>query len=105
MVSPASVKQFGNDGVALHPVGTGPFRFVQRDQGVKTVIERNDAYWGAKAKLDRVIFRPLQDPATRVNALENDEVQMITTPPWDEIERLTGEGFVLSTNNSAPYIN
>ncbi|WP_129222098.1 ABC transporter substrate-binding protein [Lichenibacterium ramalinae] len=105
MVSPASVKQFGNEGVALHPVGTGPFRFVQRDQGVKTVIERNDAYWGAKAKLDRVIFRPLQDPATRVNALENDEVQMITTPPWDEIERLTGEGFVLSTNNNAPYIN
>jgi peptide/nickel transport system substrate-binding protein len=105
MISPASVKQYGNDGVALHPVGTGPFKFVQRDQGVKTVIERNDGYWGAKANLDRVIFRPLQDPATRVNALENNEVQMITTPPWDEIDRLVGEGFQLSTNKNVPYIN
>ncbi len=105
MVSPASVKRYGNDGVALHPVGTGPFRFVERDQGVKTVLERNPDYWGAKAKLDRVIIRPLQDPATRVNALENGEVQMITTPPWDEIDRLKDEGFVLSTNRNVPYIN
>lgn len=105
MVSPASVKKYGNEGVALHPVGTGPFKFVQRDQGVKTVIERNDDYWGTKAKLDRVIFRPLQDPATRVNALENDEVQMITNPPWDEIDRLKGEGFQLSTNKNVPDIN
>jgi len=34
MISPASVRHYGNDGVALHPVGTGPFRFVARDQGV-----------------------------------------------------------------------
>ena len=105
MVSPAAVKKYGNDGFALHPVGTGPFRFVEREQGVKTVLERNPDYWGNKAKLDRVIFRPLQDPATRINALENDEIQMMTTPPWDEIERLKGEGFVLTTNSGVPYIN
>lgn len=105
MISPASVKKYGNDGVALHPIGTGPFRFVQRDQGVKTVLERNKDYWGTPAKLDRVIFRPLQDPATRVNALENGEVQMITAPPWDEIDRLSGAGFKLSMNSNVPYIN
>lgn len=105
MISPASVKKYGNDGVALHPVGTGPFRFVEREQGVKTVLERNPDYWGTKAKLDRVIFRPLQDPATRINALENNEIQMMTTPPWDDIDRLKGEGFVLSTNTNVPYIN
>ncbi len=105
MISPASVKKYGNEGVALHPIGTGPFRFVERAQGVKTVIERNDDYWGNKAKLDRVIFRPLQDPATRVDALENGEVQMITTPPWDEIDRLVGEKFKLTTNSNVPYIN
>jgi peptide/nickel transport system substrate-binding protein len=105
MVSPTAVRRYGNDGVALHPIGTGPFRFVQRDQGVKTVLERNPDYWGTPAKLDRVIFRPLQDPATRVNALENGEIQMMTTPPWDEIPRLAKEGFVLSTNSRVPYIN
>ena len=105
MVSPAAVKKYGNDGIALHPIGTGPFRFVERDQGVKTVLERNPDYWGKPAKLDRIIFRPLQDPATRVNALENGEIQMMSTPPWDEIQRLVGEGFKLSTNPNVPYIN
>lgn len=105
MISPASVKKYGNEGVALHPIGTGPFKFVERDQGVKTVLERNPDYWGNKALLDRVIFRPLQDPATRVNALENGEIQMMTTPPWDEIDRLVGAGFKLSTNKNVPYIN
>ena len=88
MISPTAVKKYGNAGIALHPIGTGPFRFVQRDQGVKTVIERNPDYWGTQALLDRIIFRPLQDPATRVNALENGEIQMITrrhgtrSPAW-----------------------
>jgi len=105
MISPTAVKKYGNGGIALHPIGTGPFRFVERDQGVKTVLERNPDYWGRPAKLDRIIFRPLQDPATRVNALENGEIQMMSTPPWDEIQRLVGEGFKLSTNANVPYIN
>ncbi len=104
MISPTSVKEFGNDGVAAHPVGTGPFKFVERDQGVKTVIENNPDYWGTKALLDKVIFRPLQDPATRVNALESGEIHMMS-PPWDEIDRLVGEGFVLTTNENVPFIN
>ena len=105
MISPASVKQYGNDGVAAHPVGTGPFKFVEREQGVKTVIEKNPDYWGTKAILDKVIFRPLQDPATRVNALESGEIQLMTGPPWDEIDRLVAAGFVLTTNKNVPYIN
>jgi len=105
MVSPAAVKKYGNEGLALHPVGTGPFRFVERQQGVRTVLERNPDYWGQKAQLDRVIFRPLQDPATRVNALSNGEVQMISTPPWDEIQGMVDDGFKLSTSPNVPYIN
>jgi hypothetical protein len=30
---------------------------------------------------------------------------MITTPPWDEIDRLVGAGFALTTNKNVPYIN
>ena len=43
-------RNIGNDGIALHPIGTGPFKFVERDQGVKTVIERNDDYWGTQGQ-------------------------------------------------------
>ncbi len=104
MISPKSVAEHGNDGIALNPVGTGPFKFVEREQGVKTVLDRNDDYWGRKAKLDRIIYRPLEDPATRVNALRTGEVNFIGVPPWDEVEDLKNEGFVLTTNNNVPFI-
>ncbi len=102
MLSPASVKEHGDEGIALNPVGTGPFKFVEREQGVKTVLARNDDYWGRKAKLDRVIFRPLEDPATRVNALRTGEVNLIGVPPWDDVKELKDEGFVLTTNDNVP---
>lgn len=102
MISPKSVAEHGNEGIALNPVGTGPFKFVEREQGVKTVIERNDDYWGRKAKLDRIIYRPLEDPATRVNALRTGEVNFVGVPPWDDVEDLKDEGFILTTNDNVP---
>ncbi len=102
MISPKSVEEYGNEGIALHPVGTGPFKFVEREQGVKTVLEPNENYWGNKAKLERIIFRPLEDPSTRVNALRTGEVNFIGVPPWDDVEGLKEDGFILTTNDNVP---
>ncbi len=105
IMSPASIQEFGNDDVALHPVGTGPFRFVEREQGVKIVLERNEDYWGDNAKLDQLVIVKLADSSTRVNALLAGEVQMITVPPWEQIEDLKQEeDLVLSTNENVPSI-
>ena len=103
-VSPSAIEEFGNDAIPLHPVGTGTFKFVEREEGVKIVLERNDDYWGRKAKLDRVIYRRLEDPATRLNALLAGEANLIQEPPWDEIEGLTEEGFVYSENRNPPWL-
>jgi peptide/nickel transport system substrate-binding protein len=104
IISPAAIKKYGNDQIALHPTGTGKFKFVEREQGVKTVLERNDDYWGDKAKLDKIVVRVLADPTTRVNALLANEVNFITTPPWDEIEGLKNAGYQLLTNENVPSI-
>lgn len=105
IMSPASIEKHGNDGVALHPTGTGPFRFVERNQGVNIVLERNDAYWGEHAKLDQLVIVKLADPSTRVNALLAGEVQMVTTPPWEQIEALKQESdLVLSTSTHVPAL-
>jgi peptide/nickel transport system substrate-binding protein len=104
MMSPETVKKYGDEQVALHPVGTGPFKFVEREQNVKVVLERNNDYWGEKAKLDKLIFRPLEDPATRLAAIRAGEVNMITETPWDEIDGLVKDGFQLSTQKNVPSI-
>ena len=69
MQSPDSVKQFG-DTVGDHPVGTGPFKFVEWVKGQKVVLAANRDYWGAPYPyLDTLTFVPIEDAATRVNAL------------------------------------
>ncbi len=104
IISPTQVEKTGNEGFALAPVGTGPFRFVEREQNVKLVLERFDRYWGPKAALDQLVFRPLPDPATRLAALRAGEVHMINEAPWEELENLREEGFSVVTNQNIPSI-
>ena len=104
IVSPTQVEKTGNEGFALAPIGTGPFKYVEREQNIKVVFERFDGYWGKKANIDRLIFRPLPDPATRLAAMRAGEVHMINEAPWAELDGLQEEGFVLSTNENIPSI-
>lgn len=52
-----------------HPIGTGPFKFDSWTRGDRLVLARNDDYWGDKAKLDEVIFRPIADNAARLQEI------------------------------------
>ncbi len=56
IVSPAAHQKWGKD-LALHPAGTGPFKFVEWVKGDRVVVERNDAYWGGRPLLDRVTVK------------------------------------------------
>jgi peptide/nickel transport system substrate-binding protein len=57
-----------------HPSGTGPFKFSSWRVGDKLTLVRNDAYWGKKAFLRRLIFRPIADNAARLQALQTGEI-------------------------------
>src|SRR5437870_12374336 len=54
IVSPAAHQKWGKD-LTLHPVGTGPFKFVEWVKGDDVTMERNVAYWGGRPNLDRVL--------------------------------------------------
>ncbi|MBO0876080.1 MAG: ABC transporter substrate-binding protein [Pseudonocardia sp.] len=103
IMSPASVMQYGNDNVGEHPVGTGPFRFVDRVRGQRITLARNDDYWGARAYLDKVVFRPLPDPSSRVASLRANEVDMIAVPPPDSVASLRQSGFQVS-EGAPPHV-
>ena len=103
IMSPASIKQYGNDNVGEHPVGTGPFKFVDRVRGQRITLARNDDYWGTKPYLDKVVFRPLPDPSSRVASLRANEVDMIAVPPPDSVASLRQSGFQLS-EGAPPHV-
>lgn len=81
VVSPKAMQQFGPD-IGLNPIGTGPFRFVEWVPGQRIVLEKNPGYWDKTRvpKIDRLIFRPIVNPQSRVAALEAGEVDIIVSP-------------------------
>jgi peptide/nickel transport system substrate-binding protein len=73
IVSPTAARKHGED-FFKNPVGTGPFRFVEWVKDDRIVLERNPDYWGAKAYLDRVVFRSIPENTVRLLALESGEI-------------------------------
>ena len=94
------------DEITRRPVGSGPFKFVSAEQDKEVIVERNDNYWGAKARLSRVRFTVVPDPTTRalelrkgsadlaINALTPDTVVALESDPVLQIER--GPGTILA---------
>lgn len=81
------------DGIVEHPVGTGPFKFVEWVRGSHVVLERFDDYYGGAPDLGRsgpapakrVIFRIIPEAATRLAALMAGEIDIMVDLPVDAI--------------------
>jgi peptide/nickel transport system substrate-binding protein len=77
--------------------GTGPFILAQRDPGIRTVLKRNDAWWGwgvtdPKTNVEEVVYTPIANPATRVAALLSGEVDFVLDPPLQDLSRIGATG-------------
>lgn len=99
---------------ALHPVGTGPFKFASWKKGEAVTLEKNPDYWRkGLPHLQKVVFRTVQNPNSRVSELRGGQLDAIQAPPFQELESLEssetevgeyGEGFgwILVLNNEKP---
>jgi peptide/nickel transport system substrate-binding protein len=70
------------------PPGTGPFKFVEWQQGQRMVLERNPDYWGHKAFVDRVIIRPIGDGTSRFIALQSGDIDMVEFTPYEWVKQV-----------------
>lgn len=75
----------------LHENGTGPYKLMTREPGIKTVLEAYPQWWGAAAKLgnvDKVTYTPVPNPATRVAGLLSGQLDVVFPIPVQDIPRL-----------------
>ncbi|MBW2031142.1 MAG: hypothetical protein JRJ31_18945 [Deltaproteobacteria bacterium] len=87
IVSEQVYKKYGED-ATKHPIGTGPFKFVEWVRGSHLVAEKNYNYWGEPAKIDRVIWKPIGETAARITALEKGSTDIAVDIPPHEVARL-----------------
>jgi peptide/nickel transport system substrate-binding protein len=79
------------DEMTQHPIGSGPFKFVSAETDRDVMLERNDSYWGEKAKLTRVRFAVVPDETTEALELRKgsgDIAINVLTP--DTVHTLEG---------------
>lgn len=75
--SPAAIKKYG-DKFREHPVGTGPYKFVEWKQNDRITLAKNPNYWQkGLPKLNKLIFRVIPENSARLNALSNGEIDVM----------------------------
>jgi peptide/nickel transport system substrate-binding protein len=74
---------------SLNANGTGPFRLVSRQPDNETVLERFEGWWDrATHNVQRAVFRPVPNDATRVAALLSGQLDLITPTPLQDADRI-----------------
>jgi len=72
-----SPQSFDAEGKIINPYGTGPFKFAEYKKGEALVVTCNNDYWKGKPKLEKVTFKVIPDPSTRLAALKTGEIQAV----------------------------
>ncbi len=84
VVSPTAVASSAEE-FFKHPIGTGPFRFVEWVKDDHITLERFPEYWGGKTELDRLIFRSIPENSVRLLALRKGELDGMDGIVPDEV--------------------
>jgi peptide/nickel transport system substrate-binding protein len=77
MLSPKAAKEAG-DKFGLKPVCAGPYKFVERVQQDRIVVERFADYWNkANVHIDRIVYLPIVDSSVRLANLKSGGLDLI----------------------------
>jgi peptide/nickel transport system substrate-binding protein len=77
IVSPKAAKAAG-DKFGLNPVCAGPFKFVERIQQDRIVVEKFADYWNKdNVFIDRIVYRPVVESTVRLANLKSGSLDII----------------------------
>ncbi|WP_227355197.1 ABC transporter substrate-binding protein [Haladaptatus salinisoli] len=75
------------------PVGSGPFKFDDWQEGKFARLSRWDDYWGKPMpNLAKVEFTPIEEPTTRLTSLQTGESDVIEEIPpklWQQVQNMS----------------
>jgi peptide/nickel transport system substrate-binding protein len=81
-------QQVGPEGFERHPVGTGPYRFVEWVKGDHLRLDATPDYWGGRPNADAIVVRPRPEAAARIAALLVGDVNFIDELPPDQFDKV-----------------
>jgi peptide/nickel transport system substrate-binding protein len=106
-------KGTGLSSLAAKENGTGPFKLAAWKRGSSITFVRNNAYWGTKPKVAKVVFSYIKDPNAANNAEQTGQTDIETAAQADLLQPFTGSAkytvlrgdttdkFTLALNNAS----
>ncbi|MBR2688408.1 MAG: ABC transporter substrate-binding protein [Aquamicrobium sp.] len=91
---------FGNDWLKTHSAGSGRFKLREWRASEAVVMDRNDNYWGEKARLARVIYRHMKESSAQRLALEAGDIDIARNLEPNDLEAVARKEDIALT--SAP---
>ncbi len=88
IVSKAYVEKVGDEQLNLKPMGSGPYKFVSWQKGVKVALEANQDYWRGKPPFAKADFRAVKDAATRIADLRTGKADLVVSLNSDNAAEL-----------------
>jgi len=85
------VEQVGDAKFNVEPVGSGPYRLVSWQKGVRVTLAANDSYWRGKPTFKRLTFQPVPDPSTRIADLRTGKADVARGLNPDDVAALKGD--------------
>lgn len=89
-------------------LGTGPFKFISREPGVRIEVQKNDKYFRSGIPyLDKITFTPYPNEDTRVAAIREGDVDIAEYIPWKDmaaIDKSSDLKLLVSKASSFMYI-
>lgn len=102
------IEENGWDYFLEHPIGTGPYKFVEWVRDNKIVFEKFDDYYqGNVSEWDTVTFRIIPENSTRVAELLTGGVDIATNIPpadWDRVNSNNGTSLKQEVSNRSIFL-
>lgn len=86
-----------------HPIGTGPYKFVKWDEGQSITLVKNKDYFKGEPKIDKIIFKIVEDPKAKVMQLESGELDLAQITPKDISNFDKNDKFNVDVMNTSDY--
>ncbi len=96
MMSPTAYQELGED-ITRHPVGTGPFVFVEWVPGDHILVKRNPDYWQKDSAgnqlpyLDEILFRVIAKDSVAMVELQTGGAQLSARVPATSLEDIRSD--------------
>jgi peptide/nickel transport system substrate-binding protein len=74
---------------ARNPIGSGPYRLVQWDEGQQLIVEANPLYYGEPPRIERLVFL-FTDEDTAFAAAQAGQVQVVSVPQALAVQQIDG---------------